>query len=380
MAGLASHGQFKELLHSYDSDVIRVHEGILTHKLKKTAHLKVNLFGWGYSRLIDIVSETKHLIQSHAGGLLHIYNTGAAAKQMTKVGWHGNIEVTASTFLLKAICQQLQLGQEARNGKFLAETLKDISVQYDLTVEDPKTKFNELRMYLNLAQYVGLVPDSNDYCYQLEQEFPKGLGQVNISYVVRYDYKEVMTAFLFSETELAAEIREIMRNYIAAKYTGMTRTDWLRPVGYAYLQKSGFQSYALPHFLNESIQVVAKLPEGKRKLRRENKQFLRLLYRSEAKYVKRLLALDKLIDEFKDEDDVSVHVEDLEQAARDFVEMAPKIDRFRDNAFFLVFDGLIRRRSGGKQGGRSAMVLEITPSGSKETVTKYLMAGHSKDC
>jgi hypothetical protein len=123
--------------------------------------------------------------------------------------------------------------------------------------------------------------------------------------------------------------------------------------------------------------VQAVLPEGTKRLSQGAKGLLRQLYLSEASYVKRLIKLDSLVDQLVDNAKLGaaepVPVDEFEQSARDFVSMAPKLDRFRENAFFCVFDQLIRYNSGGKRGGRSALVLEITPPGSKQTVTKYLM-------
>jgi hypothetical protein len=173
-------------------------------------------------------------------------------------------------------------------------------------------------------------------------------------------------------------ITGIMRSYLAAKYTGMSSKAWLRPAGYAYLQGSGFRFYTEPRFFNESTVVQALTPEGPRRLSHGAKALLRQFYSSEAKYVERLIELDSLVDQLIDNAKHGgaepVPVEEFEQAARRFVSMAPKLDRYRDNAFFCVFDMLIRNNSGGKRGGRSALVLEITPPGSKQTVTKYLMA------
>lgn len=385
LADEASHGNFAALLANYDSAVVKVHSGLLTHRLTKTAELRVNLFGWGYSSLTEIVSDTRHSIETHAGGLIHVYTTEAGVRQRRAAGREGSQEVVTTNFLFRAVSEKLQESQGSsavspETKKFLADTLRDMNVQYDLTVEDQKTKFAELRRYADFANFIGLLPDTDGYLEQLESEFPRGLGRVKVQYVVRYDYDAVSKVFDLEADALILRARMAMRQFVAAKYTGMRQRNWFRPLGFAYLQGSGYRTHMLPKFFNETFPVSAVLPEGPRNLRRMTREALRLLYRSEKKYLRRLKSLDETIGELNDGE--AVPVADLEEAVREFVAAAPKVDRFRDNTFFAIFDDLIRHGSGGVRGGRSAMVLEITPpvadGDEEQTVTKYLMSGRKQ--
>jgi hypothetical protein len=73
---------------------------------------------------------------------------------------------------------------------------------------------------------------------------------------------------------------------------------------------------------------------------------------------------------------VPVPVDKLQEAARGFVEMADDLDTFAgQNAFFGVFDAMVRAGSNSKGRRESALVLEITPPGANETVTRVLMGG-----
>ena len=242
------------------------------------------------------------------------------------------------------------------------------------------------------AQLTGLIKNGEDYIDKLEAEFPNGLGRVKASYVVRYDAAGVMFAFARSKVQLRAQARAIMRHYIAAKYTGMRRVDHAVPIGFAYLDGRGFHIHAEPRFIDQaSLKVFYRLPgwftggsERVDALTLHNRVILRRLYRKEIRYLNRLVALDDLIDVINDpgeDDDVgeSISVDELEEAARDFVSMAPGLDDLRDNAFFAIFDGLIRLNSARTQGGRSALILEITPPDTDVTVTKYLMSGRKRD-
>jgi hypothetical protein len=57
---------------------------------------------------------------------------------------------------------------------------------------------------------------------------------------------------------------------------------------------------------------------------------------------------------------------------KEFVEMSDDLNRFRENAFFAVFDRLARG-SGGRAPRNSSLVLEISTARGK-TVTKVLTA------
>ena len=67
-----------------------------------------------------------------------------------------------------------------------------------------------------------------------------------------------------------------------------------------------------------------------------------------------------------------VSADDLNKQVREFVQMSYKLNEFRENAFFGVFDRLVHER-GGRTSRNSSLVLEITPQGGK-TVTKVLTA------
>ena len=266
LANLASHGKFADLLERYDTNVVRVRSGLLTHKLQKTSQLKINLFGWGYTSLAEIVSETEHAIESQDRGLLHVYTTSAAVRQRTQRGREASLETTTSNFLFRAITEKLQEARDPsavdpKTKNFLADTLRDLSVTYDLTIDDPETKPKELRQYLAFAELTGLIKNGQEYIDQLESEFPAGLGRVKASYVVSFDAAGVMYAFARSKKQLRAQARAIMRHYIAAKYTGMRLVDHAGPIGFAYLEGRGFNVRTEPRFIHQAgLEVLYRLP------------------------------------------------------------------------------------------------------------------------
>jgi len=70
-----------------------------------------------------------------------------------------------------------------------------------------------------------------------------------------------------------------------------------------------------------------------------------------------------------------VSLDDLNGDAERFVSMADDMDQYRENAFFAVFDKLVRAGGGAS---KSSMILTITPPNG-EAVTKILSSAAAAD-
>jgi hypothetical protein len=191
----------------------------------------------------------------------------------------------------------------------------------------------------------------------------------------------VRNAFTLSGDRLAAWARGTARAVLGAKYTGMTSTSWLARVGFAYQSRAferlyydrGFtavlqegKSVTLPRwFTGGAPRQVALAPEFR--------QMVVTLFETESNYVKRLLALDALVDASIQRGE-PIGLDALQKAAADFVGYADDLDKIgRENSFFAIFDKLVQEGSSGKWRRDSAVVLDIEPPGG-ERVIKYLMA------
>jgi len=173
-----------------------------------------------------------------------------------------------------------------------------------------------------------------------------------------------------------------MRQLIGAKFAGMKQTDWMAPVGFAYLTPSVYEVFKEGFTALKQSNIIVTLPEwftrGEPRevlLRREDKDRLSALYNIEDRYVARLVKLDEVLDRALKEKK-PIPLDELKEAARKFVEMAGELDEWRDNAFFAIFDKIVEAALKKDQQARvtreSAMVLEIMPDG-KKRVRKALM-------
>jgi hypothetical protein len=383
----AAGGSFARALLACDPGLVQVRQGVLTHQLEKSASLRVNVYGWEYSSLTRVVQDFEHAVETDASGLVHVYTVKTQIEQKKARGRRFK-ESVDSTFLLAAVGQALQPAGLAapvdeRTGAFLLENLRRLSVQYDLVLRDQQTTASELTDYLGLGERLQLVRDAAAVADQIARDFPTGLGDVRARYVVRYDDAGVRSAFTLPTADVERIARETVRHLAASELIGDGERPWTAAVGFAY-QSPGLADL----FYNKGYTAVlaqartVKLPAWKaggqpreEPLNGFQRQVLVALYSIEDSLTRRLAELDRLVDRCLAAR-VAIPLDELQTAARRFVEMGDDLDTFAgQNAFFGVFDAIVQAGSNGKGRRESALVLEITPPGSSDTVTRVLMGG-----
>jgi hypothetical protein len=390
LAQAAAAGDFSEVLANYNSQFVKVNRGALTHEIERSAHLQINVLGWGYDSLKQLTQNAEHAIEPANGGLLHVYATETSVKQRVTKGRKFK-ETIESNFLLRTIGETFQPDNDSSNAidqktrQYLIRTLRSLAVQYNLFESDEHTSAEELTRYLDLAEFLGLFNKQSRAAFvsDLTRQFPDGFGAVKVNYVVRYNDEALRRAFSsISPDELRELARKTMRQVIASKYTGMKQTAWLPRVGFAYLSPSLHELFDREGFTGlQQANLTVTLPSWftkgaptKVNLSATDKQFLITLCNLEKSYADRLVKLDQvLVRALKD--GKPIPPDELKEAARKFVEMADDLDEWRENAFFAIFDRItqaaLKGEAAGKASRESAMVLEIILGEKK--VTKALM-------
>ena len=386
LARKAAGGDFAELLESYKSSVVKINKGVLTHDLNKSTRLQVNILGWRLNRIVTIVQDCEHSIETQAGGLLHVYADETYIRQKRESGGRFK-ESVASRFLLKTVGAVLQPEDDPaqaidpKSKQYLIRTLRNIAVEYDLSYEDEHTKAEELRNYLEFGRLMGVVKSSSEddavagVVRKLNEEFPDGLGKVSIKYFVRYNPDDLRLAFLPQSDELRHRAKEAMREFVSARYIGTPSNNWDAILGFAYRSQKLADAAMKNQLTNKSWAV--RLPgwftgseSGRLEtLRHDQRIRLKALFQTESKYLDRLVAFDEVVDKARDENRAVPHAE-LLKAEEGFVAMADDIDKWRANTFLVVFDHLIQ--SQGKAHRDCAMVFEITPPNGAGTIRKIL--------
>ncbi|HQP34908.1 MAG TPA: hypothetical protein PLI95_07010, partial [Polyangiaceae bacterium] len=112
-------------------------------------------------------------------------------------------------------------------------------------------------------------------------------------------------------------------------------------------------------------------------VRKDQKLLVRTLFAIEETFVSRLEAFDALVDQMRKHAE-PVPVEAIQRAALSWAKMNAKLERFSHggqsiNAFFVVFDRLVRAATVGRARRKSALIVSILPPGGTSKVTKYFV-------
>ena len=219
LARAAATGDFSGVLESYNSNYVRVNEGVFTHKMVKSAHLQINVMGWDRDRLRKLTQIVEHEIEPASGGLLHVYAIDTSSQKLVKKGRKFK-ETIESNFLLRAVGESFQPEGDSSNTvdsktrQYLVQTINNLAAQYDLLESDDHTSAEELKRYLDLAEFLGLFDKQSREAFVngLTSQFPGGFGKVKISYIVRYDNAALRDAF---SSVSGDELRELARQTCA---------------------------------------------------------------------------------------------------------------------------------------------------------------------
>ena len=294
-----------------------------------------------------------------------------------KKGRDGLRESVASNFMLTTVASAFQSEDDSstaidpKTKRFLAQTLRRMSVGFDLAIEDEKTKPEELTRYLDFAQFLGLA-NAGALKRKLDEEFPDSMPNVKIKYVVRYDDDAVASVFRQETPVLISEARKAMREFIAIKFIAMKDTKWMKPIGWAYrgADPEKFDQYIQAHALTVHLPTDLADGNGTVELRDARLELFKSLLKIERTYLKRLGKFDQVVDQARHAH-TSVPINKLNDASRGFLEQAKKLENWRANCFFAVFDHLVEFANKGKGRRETAMVIEVDAGGDKK-VTKII--------
>ncbi|MFI5177120.1 MAG: hypothetical protein ACHQO8_01065 [Vicinamibacterales bacterium] len=381
---LAAHGQFATLFDRPNLALIHINHGVLTHQLTASMHLQINVFNWEQTRLVEVISRTTNSVEVQSTGLVNVFTTEASIRErVEKTGYQ-----LESTFLVRMAGAATPAARADGDKRFayLIRNLQTVGVTYNLAVADQVTTPAELTQYLELAEYLRLIPSARALAATLSSEFPRGLGAVTATYVAKYDNDGILEAFrTLSGDPLRAVVQQASRYLVSAHLIASSHPlSELVTIGFAYrdpanaavFYRDGFTglrdangTVVIPGWFTGGAPREVSLPSGDFK-----RMQLVTLYSLERDTADRLARLDAVIDATRDRR-APVDEAALETAARKFVEAAAEINNYGTiNTFFAVFDAFVQQGNAGRVRRDSTLILQITPAGSANTVTKYLMS------
>ena len=384
---LAAHGQCAALFDRPNLSLIRIHRGVLTHQLTDSAQLQVNVFNWEQTCLAEVIARTTNSVEVQSTGLVNVFTTEASIRErVEKKGYQ-----LESTFLVRMAGEATQSARAAGPGgdkrfAYLIRNLQTIGVTYNLAVADKVTTPSELTQYLELAEYLRLIPSASELAAALAAQFPGGLGAVTATYVARYDNDAILEAFrTLSGDPLRDVVRQASRYLVSAHLIASSRPlSDLVTIGFAYRDPANAAVFYRDGFTglrdaNGTVVIPGWFTGGApREVALPSRDFKRMqlvtLYSLEQDTAERLAKLDAAIDAARDHR-APVDESALEDAAARFVAAAADINNYGTiNTFFAIFDAFVQQGNGGRARRDSTLILQITPAGSTHTVTKYLMS------
>jgi hypothetical protein len=379
LAKMAAAGDFGELLNNYRSSLVRINQGVFTHNTTRSTEFKINLLGFGAGLSIDsltsLIQNTEESIQSQPGGLLHVYTTSTSLQE-TKQKQQEKIQ---TNFLLGTVLASFQ--PEGATQDYVTGTLNSMSVQYTLTETNSKMKTDRLTGYLQLAQFLKLVPSAAAYAAILQQQLGPELDTVSASYTVGYDSATVRAAFIKDAPTLRSLGSQGCRQLIGTYFTGQGESEAL--LGFAYLSPAVAQAYAqVGNVAAFAAMTIHGLVEpawytGDKDVTVDltgpaNMRMIGGLYDIENSYLDRLVQLAAQVNAS------AVNPGALDAASQDFLSKGSSIDQFQPNGFLCIFDQLARAGADLAKlpvSRTSALTLQITATvdGKSVTVNKILM-------
>lgn len=392
LLALAGKGDFEEILTISDTDVVRLREGVFTHRTKRTSAFKVNILGWHldyqYEGFDRVITETEQRLIASEQGITVLTTASLEVDRKRR----RNDEETHVNFLLRALGESAGLlKSDSRNAGYVIDSLSSLTARYQLSFTDADTSRVELEDYLAFAASVGLDGKGatlKEVGPLLPASASGGFGKVATSYDVRFGEPALKALLSVKTLSAAAEqsVRNSMREMLLSNY--LKGGDGMHDVAFAYatpnmfklFKKLGFAAFiggvsALVFPVSISNSDIAAPTSVT--LDQTERQILATIYAIEEKFVAALTNLIELIAK------KPIDPSKLEKAAGKFGDAMKEFDDFDQTSnqhgigtstVFVLFDALVRVANGGSSA--HAAVLHLTSTvGDREVEKLFLSDG-----
>ena len=242
----AGQGDFEEILTTSDTDLVRLREGLFTHRTKRDRAFKVSILGWHldsqYSGFARVITEAEQRLVPSDNGI-SVFTTMDLQVERQRLR---KKEEMHTNFLLRALGESAKaVKTDARNTSFVIDTLSSLTASYTLGFTDDDTSAVELRDYMAFAKDLGL--DAQGATIDaLDPVLPRaangGFGRVAASYDVRFGKAAVDALLSVKQISPAAEqsIRTAMREIVLSNYL---KSDEMHDVAFAYATPGVFEVF-----------------------------------------------------------------------------------------------------------------------------------------
>ena len=385
----AGQGDFEEILTANDTDLVRLREGLFTHKARRERAFSVNIVGWHlnyrYSEIHKVITQIdQRLVPSPSGDGITVFTELTLNVDRERQRQQEKMHVN---FLLRALGESAKVVRAPnRNTTFLVDTLKSLTASYKLEWTDADTSEIELSDYLQFARDLGLDKKGATLAHLgpvLRRAPNGGFGRVAASYDVRFGERAL--AALLSVTQISAQaeavIRSTLRRILLANYI---KNDELHDVAFAYATQSTFDTFREEGFATFGSKFERVFPiavpgiaaPATVVLDRMERNLLATLYSIEDSIVKAIKGLYKTLTS-----QASMDPQAFEDKLGDLGSALNAFDSFDQtnnrrgtgvNSIFMVFDALVRLASKDKPASIAVLRFESDVNG--EPVEKLFMS------
>ncbi len=388
LLGQAARGDFHAVLTMPDTGVVRLREGLLTHRTRRQSAFQVNIVGWhlnySYEGFDRVITESEQRFVPSDRGVMILSTTTLEVERARK----RRDEAMHVNFLLRALGESAKaIKADGRTLDYLIETLTSISASYQLAFTDEDTSEAELTDYLGFAADLGL--DSEGATLDLLRPFlPRaangGFGHVDAAYDVRFGREALDVLIALKRLSPAGEsaVRQMMRNMVLSNYLkSVTMHDvafaYATPAVFALFKKLGAPSFAnvlSPRAFDVAIGLGVAAP-ARVSLDRMELNVLATLYGIENSMVD---AIRELIEVLNSPGTLTPVA--FEKKLASFGDALAEFDRFDQTTskhaagtttMFAVFDALVRMASTTTR--QNIGVLRLTSKANGKDVEKLFM-------
>ena len=367
-------GDFSSIFKIATDSQVLIHKGLLTHKIKRSSQLNISIFGWDYNCTSKLITNTEETIQQKDDGILYIYNTEVSSEEI--INSDGETTEVKLVFNIISKCFQ-QTDKEAAE---VIDTIDSLSSNYSLKINDPVTTDDELLKYIQLADYLQLIPAETGlqgFLQEIKSQLNSDYGNVSLFYRIKYDSTALLNIFTLPETALNANSRYALRNIGSVGYS---EYSFFANLSEVYKEDSNY-------FRKKSDNLRIDSPGDfeypttsgeKISLNQHQRKNLFEMYSYEDDFIKSLLHLKKIINSAESQN-TKPEIEDLENSFKIFVNYQSILNEWMEfggrsviNPLLAVLNRLTSIVSGNNK--PYVTTLEIMFEKGNKTTRKFLVS------
>jgi hypothetical protein len=386
----AGRGDFSKILADYNPNVIALNKGSLTHNLKSSSGVKINIVGWHlnfqYQNSFQVLTQADQQIRPTDGGRLNVFTTIDMQAQQNQMRKTTKTEQQLNTnFTLRFLAETNNIIDgtkfDSKHKEYLIDVITGYAALYNMTFTDTNTTKQQLLDALAFAKTAALdtVGATLAGVAPMLQPPDGPYGKIEAEYRVMFTPQGLKN--LFAKPIDQKTLRGILKPIVLANYIGQ---DFIESIGWMYAnddvealwrnQQENFVD-AGSVLASANIKAVSPIPSVPIptdptevfdvSTNIANRSATVVLFRAEASLFAALSSLQTLVEKANAGQTVSTN--DLTKSANAFGNALNLLASMANgqNTTFAVMDGLIQNANPGQE-IRSSVLALTTDTGGQE--------------